>query len=542
MKKLILCFFLFGLFAFATQAQTVVTYSYTGGLESFTVPCGVDTITFDVWGAQGGAGSVGGNGSTGGGGGLGGYVSAKRAVSQGDIIYIFVGGMGTAPTGGFNGGANGGSQNAGGGGGASDIRFNGSTLTDRILVAGGGGGGGRGGCETTPAGGGNGGNGGGGYGTNGADSPTSGGVAGGGQGGQGVTGGSAGIGCGGFSGTAGTNGNVNGTGGIGGAGQSCCCFTYGSIPGGGGGGGGFVGGAGGGGGSAGTSGCSGNDKGAGGGGAGGFNHIDTTLIDSTNMLGVRSGDGLIVLTFIEKLATIPVFVDTAAEVCENSVTTFTVAAQPYASTYTWSTTGGLSITTGNGTNTVTVTAVNTPGTIMVTAGNACGTGDADTTSVSVNLLPSIAITPSATSVCLGEAVTLTASGAPSIGWNYGVNNGVAFIPTVTRTYTASGTDANGCVGINMITITVDSCLGVENAMLAEGISIFPNPSKGIVTISSKDDMGTVTIYDALGKVVYQSANVQRELKVDLTAEESGLFLIEMLSADKVKRMVRIVKE
>ena len=111
------------------------TFSYTGAVQTFTVPCGVSTITIEAWGAQGGTNAttiV---------GGAGGFASGDLAVIEGDVLNIYVGGQN-----GYNGGGNGGvtsgcsSADAGVGGGASDIRLNGSVLGDRIVVAAGGGG------------------------------------------------------------------------------------------------------------------------------------------------------------------------------------------------------------------------------------------------------------------------------------------------------------------------------------------------------------------------------------------------------------------
>jgi hypothetical protein len=280
--------------------QAIYSFNFTGGIQTFTVPECIDTIFIQCWGGQGGSGATGGNGTSGGTGGLGGYAEGFLAVTPGQILNIFVGGQGATPTGGFNGGANGGSQNAGGGGGASDVRVGGTAEANRVITAGGGGGGGRAGCESGSAGiGGTGGSGGGGAGANGGDSPTSGGVAGGGKGGnfgavQGAAG-PAGAGCGGFLGSAGGTAST-GTGASGGAGQSCCCFSFGSIPGGGGGGGGQVGGGGGGGGSAGTTGCSGNDKGAGGGGGGGSSYTGGVFNSATNN-GIWLGNGMITISY-----------------------------------------------------------------------------------------------------------------------------------------------------------------------------------------------------------------------------------------------------
>ncbi len=131
-------------------AQTTVNFSYTGSVQTWTVPAGVTSITIDAAGAVGG-GSL--NSSFG--GGLGGRVQATYAVTSGTVLNIFVGGSGGngaypasgAAAGGYNGGGNSSYQTnvynacGGGGGGATDIRIGGTALTNRVLVAGGGGGG-----------------------------------------------------------------------------------------------------------------------------------------------------------------------------------------------------------------------------------------------------------------------------------------------------------------------------------------------------------------------------------------------------------------
>lgn len=273
-----------------TCSNNVFQFDFTASMQTFTVPAGVTSLRIDAFGAQGSNA----NGAAAGTGGLGGLATGTLAVTPGDVLNIFVGGRGNANLGGYNGGYNGGNPTwvlgtGGGGGGASDVRLNGTDLSDRVIVAGGGGGGGGEGCEATTVGGGVGGAGGGGAGGDGLDAPTSNGVAGGGRGGSLVSGGAAGAGCSGFLGTAGA------LQGAGGAGQTCCCFTRSVVPGGGGGGGGYVAGSGGGGGSAGTTGCSGNDKGAGGGGGGGSSYT-AMLTDASEMQGVNDGDGLVTIT------------------------------------------------------------------------------------------------------------------------------------------------------------------------------------------------------------------------------------------------------
>ena len=143
----------------ALAAQLSHIFNYTGAMHNWTVPAGVHLAHFDVRGAQGGAEDIFGINAIP--GGKGGRTVAEVRVVPGEVIHIFVGGKGgdgttcpnrtvTPPSpeisrGGFNGGGNGGGcrfggSGGGGGGGASDIRVEGTHVSNRIIVAGGGGG------------------------------------------------------------------------------------------------------------------------------------------------------------------------------------------------------------------------------------------------------------------------------------------------------------------------------------------------------------------------------------------------------------------
>jgi len=468
----------------------VTTYDYTGTTDTYIVPVGVFEIRIECYGAEG----VAGLGAAGGDGGLGGYAVGDLSVTPGETYTIYVGGQD-----GFNGGVTGGDIGAGNGGGASDVRFGGVTLADRIIVAGGGGGGGSTGCVADWEGG-NGGAGGGAAGGDGADSPN----GGGGFGGISGTGGAEGIGCGGYLGSPGLDD------GTGGDGQGCCCAT---TPGGGGGGGGFIVGGGGGGGSAGTTGCSGNDKGGGGGGAGGTSYTGALIAASTTD-GIRSGDGQIIITELCDPLTVTI---SDSEICLGE--SFTLDAEG-AGAITWD--GGVingepftPETAGDFTYTatsdddgdcgsiveiivnelpdVTVSADETEicfgDEITFTAGGADSynwdpvdiedgvaymptesgdltytvTGiDATTTceneatiDITVNALPEVVANASPEVLCDGEELTLTGSGATIYTWDMGVDDGVAFTPSVgTETYTVTGTDDNGCVNTASVEVTV----------------------------------------------------------------------------------------
>ena len=144
------------------KAPVETTYSYTGSLQTLSVPTGITQMEAWMWGAGGGGGnkSTWGHGYA---GGAGGFAYGKINTTSISTLAIVVGGGGEgAPTshqnvvaGGYGGGGNTerGSSNTyvGAGGGLSGI-FNGSyTHSNSILIAGGGGGGG---CALTANGGG----------------------------------------------------------------------------------------------------------------------------------------------------------------------------------------------------------------------------------------------------------------------------------------------------------------------------------------------------------------------------------------------------
>lgn len=246
------------------QITSTDTFNYTGSPQSFVVPIGVDSVAVEMYGAAGGRAYF--SGSNIGTAGQGGYTQATIPVSAGDTLYFYIGGQGGNATGtvvgsgGYNGGASGGNQGnsqvGGGGGGATDVRLNGQSLNDRILVAGGGGGSAS--CGGSPF---NGGNGGG-------------------------TTGSSGAGCGGGNGTGGTQT----AGGSGGSYTGWCTASNATLgngssgcspSGGGGGGGGYYGGGG----------------GAWSGGSGGSGYIYASANNTTLNNGGNTANGFAYITY-----------------------------------------------------------------------------------------------------------------------------------------------------------------------------------------------------------------------------------------------------
>ena len=97
--------------AAADPVTRVFTFHFTGGAQTFTVPPEVTSVTFDLFGGQGGYG-----------GANGGETNTVMTVTPGTVYQVNVGGAASNGAAGWNGGAAGGNapggDPGGGGGGA----------------------------------------------------------------------------------------------------------------------------------------------------------------------------------------------------------------------------------------------------------------------------------------------------------------------------------------------------------------------------------------------------------------------------------------
>ena len=95
-------------------------------------------------------------------------------------------------------------------------------------------------------------------------------------------------------------------------------------------------------------------------------------------------------------------------------------------------------------------------TYTVTGTDANGCVNTDVVDVLVNPLP-IVNAGSDQVLCEGPTVNVSGSGALTYSWDNGVSNTVPFIPVVGVTiYTVTGTDVNGCIATDALSITVNA--------------------------------------------------------------------------------------
>ncbi|REC59584.1 gliding motility protein [Chryseobacterium pennae] len=132
---------------------------------------------------------------------------------------------------------------------------------------------------------------------------------------------------------------------------------------------------------------------------------------------------------------------------------------PPGSTIIWTTVGGVIQSGGNtltpvvsagGTYTLTVTNISQPGNLNCPYSSTV-------TVTQDKVAPIAALVSSEARICVGESVTLTASGGATYTWGNGLTgtgNTQVVSPTVTTVYTVHAVGANGCVSATPATVTV----------------------------------------------------------------------------------------
>ncbi|MFM9057426.1 MAG: beta strand repeat-containing protein, partial [Bacteroidota bacterium] len=180
----------------------------------------------------------------------------------------------------------------------------------------------------------------------------------------------------------------------------------------------------------------------------------------------------------------------SATICIGSSTNLSVSG---ATTYQWSPSSGLSAASGSSVSAS--PAVTTTYTITGTNVNGCVNSDSIT--VYVNPLPVIS-TRSDTAICSSNSIILTASGGISYSWSPATGLGnttgtsVQATPSATTSYIVTGTNLNGCINRDTVTITVNTspvivassntsiCLGDSAILTASGApSLIWTPPSGL---------------------------------------------------------------
>ena len=200
-----------------------------------------------------------------------------------------------------------------------------------------------------------------------------------------------------------------------------------------------------------------------------------------------------------------------------------------ATSYTYSS-GPVVTPTANASYTVT-------GTTAGCSGNAVA-------SVSVNANPTVTAVSSLSLICNGQTASLTASGASTYSWNTSATTSVVAVsPSVTTSYTVTGTNTNSCSASVVITQSVSACTGLNNTVASTiGTVVYPNPNNGLFTIElNNGSVKTIEVMDLTGRIVLANTSSNDKIDFNISNLANGVYYVRVQSNNSVE-VIKIVKQ
>lgn len=159
--------------------------------------------------------------------------------------------------------------------------------------------------------------------------------------------------------------------------------------------------------------------------------------------------------------------------------------------------------------------------------------------VTVRNLPNVIITGSFPSICSGETITLTASGASTYLWTDGQTEPTILIsPTTTTQYSVSGSDSYGCVGSSIITQVVETCLGISPQRMPS-LKFYPNPVADQLTFEIETHL-EFSLVNSSGELITELKLESGKHILNLSEQPNGLYFI-IMKWDKTNVITKIIK-
>ena len=161
----------------------------------------------------------------------------------------------------------------------------------------------------------------------------------------------------------------------------------------------------------------------------------------------------------------------------------------------------------------------------------------NTITVTVYPTPTITIHMIAGDTCKNATSPLTASGANTYVWTSLTNTttttytGTTYVvsPTVTTTYSVTGTDTNGCQNTtNFVQVISKNCTtGIDQISNANQLIVYPNPSNGNFIVETNTiERQLVQLFDVTGKMIL-SQYINGKTTVDTGIIPDGIYNISI---------------
>ncbi|CAN5384789.1 hypothetical protein BH09BAC1_BH09BAC1_18880 [soil metagenome] len=220
--------------------------------------------------------------------------------------------------------------------------------------------------------------------------------------------------------------------------------------------------------------------------------------------------------------------DTA--VCAGTSVIYTNTSTGLVSGLAWRFPGGSPATSIANNPTVTYSAAgNYDATLIASGPNGI---DTFTINNAVRIIDAPSVTLNATNTTGAAAadgqieVVATGAGPFNYAWNTGATLPI-IINLAVGNYTVSVTGSTGCTTVANTTI-LEGAVGIESLEASLGIMLYPNPADEQVALNiSNASEGTLQVYDNLGRLVYQTSQLQTSNTINVASWAKGVYHLRL---------------
>lgn len=146
-------------------------------------------------------------------------------------------------------------------------------------------------------------------------------------------------------------------------------------------------------------------------------------------------------------------------------------------------------------------------------------------------------------ICAGESITLIANGAASYAWSTGATTSTITIsPSSTTMYIVTATDNVGCTALSSSIIVVELCIGLEEIANTQ-MSIYPNPTSGVLYIESQDEIASIKVFDVNGRTVAEENKLSAgKMQLNVGNFSEGVYTIQLKTSSGNATSKRFLKQ
>lgn len=189
-----------------------------------------------------------------------------------------------------------------------------------------------------------------------------------------------------------------------------------------------------------------------------------------------------------------------------------------------------------------------------TPGGGAGNDQVWVDDVELVYVPKPSFSASSVSGCEGSVINFTNESEhypTSYTWDFpggtpatstDINPSVSYATAGTYDVTLTATNQWGSKTVTLSNhIEIEACAGIKNNVKSSSVSVYPNPTNGIVTVSDIEKNTQYTILSLSGEIVGKGEVSVNSNKIDMTTIQNGFYLVQFEEGQNI-RTISIVKQ